>query len=180
MTDDKAFDSRKATGPVDRILLRGAASGKSWVEVSALTGGQVSPEQAAVRVRDLVEARNNGLTELEKRKLLLDEMSELKEVLQARVFSQHSEKDVNPLIKLFKQILDELKESRMDLDRAQREIDAAHARLWLQAINNALTRMFLMLEARHPDVTKGELEEIFQETMPDVVREIEGHVATDG
>lgn len=75
--------AQEGLGRVDREILRGAKSGKSFKEISAMTGNVVSAVDVGNRLMDILEARN-PLTEAQREMLLLDDMHALREVLVER------------------------------------------------------------------------------------------------
>ena len=178
MTEILKYDPKRAVSPVDKILLRGAASGKSPKELSALTNGVVKPAQAAARVLEILDSRD-WLTEAHQRLLLTDSLMDLHDTLYERAIEFRDLDAAKPLLSVLTLIDKRLSTDKFDLQKAMTEISRAHAGLMLAGISTALERSFLELEKRYPDVKKSELTEIFQLAMPDVVREIESRVPVE-
>jgi hypothetical protein len=174
---DLVYDANaKAYGQVDRILLRGAASGKSPEELSALTNGVVTPARAAQRVRDILASRD-WLTQLEREQLILDDLMELKDVLYEKAVVFKSLDAAKPLISLLATIQKAVSEKKIDVNEIIKTITRAQASIMLDGINVAMERMILELERRHPDVFKrGEVYEVLEVAIPEAVEAVEGRV----
>lgn len=173
--EDIAYDPHRGTNAVDRILLRGAAAGKSPPEISAMTNGVLSPAKAAQRVKDILAGRD-WLTEMEQRQLLWDDLAAVKDMLYEKAVEFKNVRASEVLIKLLGTLNDTLAANKLDINKAMTQINEAHARLMLSAINLALERSLLELERRHPEVPQGELVQIMHTSFPDAVREIEARV----
>jgi hypothetical protein len=157
------YDPSKGLSPFDRIMLKGAAAGKSPSEISELTNSVISPAACAARILEILEAR--------------DWLSQaLKDHLKERALEFRDKDSIKPLISMFTLIDKRLADNKFDLQAAMEQISRAHAQLMLSAIGLALERSFLELEKLYPDVQKSVLLAVFHEAMPDVVREIESHV----
>ena len=178
MSEVLRYDAKKGLGPVDRVLLRGAASGKSANELSALTNGVIKPAESAARVIAILDSRD-WLSQAQARMLLIDEMMQLKDELSERVHDFKSRDDVKPLISIFTLLEKAMAAEKLDLAKAMSEISRAHAALMLQGISLALERSFLELEKRYPEIRKVELMEVFHAAMPDVIRELESRVPSE-
>lgn len=170
------YDPHAGLSSIDRILLRGAASHKSPRELSEMTNGTISPEDAAQRVLEVLDSRD-WLSVAQAKMLLVDQMHELKDALMEKAIRYQSVAAAIPLVSVLQLIEKTIAAEKLDLNKAMAEISQAHARLMLQGISIALERSFLELEKRYPDIEKTELLEVFQMAMPDVVREIESHVS---
>jgi hypothetical protein len=169
------YDPSKGLSPFDRIMLKGAAAGKSPSEISELTNSVISPAACAARILEILEARD-WLSQAQQRMLLTDELMELKDHLKERALEFRDKDSIKPLISMFTLIDKRLADNKFDLQAAMEQISRAHAQLMLSAIGLALERSFLELEKLYPDVQKSVLLAVFHEAMPDVVREIESHV----
>lgn len=169
------YDPKKGTSAVDKILLRGAAAGKSPEEISALTNGLISPAKAAQRVKDILASRD-WLDHIQRKQLLIDDLSELKDMLYEKAIVFKNLDAADHLIKVLNTMQMVIAEDKVDLSVALTQIRQAHAQMMLSAINLALERSLLELEKRYPAIPKGELVEIMHVSFPDVVREIESRV----
>jgi len=175
MGEIATYKAGKAIGAVDKILLRGASSGKSPEELSALTGGVIKPAKAAQRVRDILSSRD-WLSILEKKQLLVDDMMALKDVLYEKAVTYEEGGAAGDLIKVLTTMQRMLSEEKVDLTEAMTQIRKAHAQMMIAAIRIALERSMLELEKRYPDVPGSELVEIFQLALPEAVAEVESRV----
>lgn len=172
------YDPSKGYGPYDKILLKGASAGRSWREISALTNGVIPALAAEARVNEILDARD-PLTEAKKRLLLTDDLMQLKDVLMEKAVDFKSLDHAKPLISLLTLLDKRLADTKFDLLKAMTEINRAQAHLMLSAISMALERTFIELEARHTNIQKSELTEIYHLAMPDVVQQIESRVPVD-
>jgi hypothetical protein len=170
------YDRKKGLSSFDRLILRGAGAHKSLNEISAMTNGVIGPEAVGIRIFEILDARD-FLSDAYQRMLLTDEIMELKDVLYEKAVSFGSIDHTRELIKVLTLIDKRLADNKFDLQKALTEITRAQSQLLLQGISLALERSFFELEKRYDNVTKAELLEIFHMAMPDVVREIESHVA---
>jgi hypothetical protein len=117
MPGDLVYDRKKGSGQIDRLLLQGAASGRSAKELSALTNGVVKPEEARLRVSALLEERD-WLSQAQRKKLLLEDLHVLKDELFDRINRYASTDAVSPLVGVLKEI-----GNRLDKGDAATEID---------------------------------------------------------
>lgn len=176
MPDAVKYEPSSANGAIDKVLLRGASSGKSPQELSALTGGTIKPARAAQRVRDILASRD-WLTQVERKQLLTEDLMALKDELMRQALDLRQTKDASgPLIKVLALVGKQLDADKLDLESALTQIRKAHAEMMLSAIRLTLERSFHELEKRHTDVSRGELTEIFQLALPDAVQELEARV----
>lgn len=169
------YDPRKAHGPLDRLLLRGASAGKSPKELSALTNGVLSPERAAQRVRDILASRD-WLSQLERKQLLLDDISQLKDTLMEKAVEYKSLDHAKALMPLLKLLKDVLEADKIDVTQAMAQIREGHARIMLGAIQLAFENAALELSRRHPDVPRAELQALILESLPPAVEAVEARV----
>jgi hypothetical protein len=170
------YEPSAALGPVDKILLRGASSGRSPEELSKLTGGTVKPAAAAQRVIDILKSRD-WLTQVQRKQLLIEDLMTLKDKLMREVIDLNMTKDNSgTLVRVLKEIGDQLDKDKLDINAALTQIRKAHAEMMLAAIRVALERSALELEKRYPDVSKSELNEVFRMALPEAAREVEAYV----
>jgi hypothetical protein len=172
------YDPEKGLSEIDRILLRGASSGKSPEELSALTNGIVKPANAAGRVLAILESRD-WLSQAQRKMLLIDDLMALKDVLYSKAVGARDGESAKPLVSVLTTIMKMLDADKLDIAQAMSQINRAHAQIMLQAISLALERSFLELEKAHPEIEKAELVSVFQSAMPAVVLEIESRVASE-
>lgn len=170
------YEPSGALGPVDKILLRGAASHKSPEELSKLTGGTIKPAAAAQRVIDILKSRD-WLSQVQQKQLLIEDLMMVKDKLMREVIDLNMTKDnAGTLVRVLKEIGDRLDKDKLDLNAALTQIRKAHAEMMLEAIRIAFERSALELEKRYPEVGRGEINEIFRMALPDAAREVEAHV----
>jgi hypothetical protein len=170
------YDPTVGLGPVDRILLRGAASHKSPEELSRLTGTTVKPAAAAQRVIDILKSQD-WLSQVQQKQLLIHDLMAIKDKLMHEVIDLNMTKDnAGTLVRVLKEIGDRLDKDKLDLNAALTQIRKAHAEMMLAAIRVAFERSALELEKRYPQVSKTELNEVFRMALPEAAREIEAHV----
>jgi hypothetical protein len=176
MAAELVYDPAKGLGTLDRILVKGAAARKSGVEIAAMTNGLVTAEQAMDRVLDIIASRD-WLSQAQAKMLLVDDMMAVKDHLMKQVIDYRDSKANAGLVSILTLLEKTLASEKIDLERAMKEISAAHGQLMLTAISIALERSFLELEKRYPDMQKSVLLEVFQDAMPPVVKEIEARVS---
>lgn len=170
------YDPAVGLGPVDKLLLRGASSHKSPEELSRLTAGRVSPAAAAQRVIDILKSRD-WLSQVQQKQLLIEDLMMVKDKLMREVIDLNMTKDNSgTLVRVLKEIGDRLDKDKLDLNAALTQIRKAHAEMMLAAIRVAFERSALELEKRYPEVSKGEIHEVFRAALPEAAREIEAHV----
>lgn len=176
MAEVTSYDPKRGLGAMDRILLRGAASNKSAIELSALTGGVIKPAAALARVQEILESRT-VYTEMQKELLWLDEVNELKDELKRQVLDHKALDHAPTLLNAFKLIQSSILNRKLDIGKAMREIQRAHAQIMLSAISLITERALHILEKNHPEIEWGnEMQEIFGLVIPGAVKEIEAHV----
>lgn len=170
------YDPSIGLGPVDKILLRGAASHKSPEELSRLTGNTVKPAAAAQRVVDILKSQD-WLSQVQQKQLLIFDLMAIKDKLMHEVVDLNmTANNAGTLVRVLKEIGDRLDKDKLDLNAALTQIRKAHAEMMLAAIRVAFERSALELEKRYPEVSRGEINEIFRAALPDAAREVEAHV----
>ncbi len=175
MAEIQKYDPNAGLGPIDRILLAGAASKRSGNELSAMTNGVLSPAACQQRVIEILDSRS-WLTVAQEKMLLVDQMHQLKDSLMERAVQFKSVEAAKPLIAILTLLDKTLATEKIDLAKAMAEINRAHSQIMLAGISVTLDRAFMELEKRYPQFEEAELLEVFNLSMPAAVHEIEARV----
>lgn len=169
------YDPNAGLGPLDRIMIQGAAAHKSPNEISAMTRGRVPAEVVVNRVMEILDTRD-WLSQVHMKMLLVDDMMRVKDQLMNSVLEFKDKDNYRPLISILTLLEKTLAAEKVDLKKAMEQISKAHAQVMLAGISLALERTHLELEKRYPNIARSELLEIFNASLPAVVKEIESHV----
>ena len=178
MSDNFTYDPKRGLSDFDRILLKGAASRKSYTEIAAIVNGVITPAEVGARVQEILDGRD-ALSQAELRLLAIDDLMAVKDSLMSKAVDYGSTDHAKILVPLLLNLTKLLSESKIDVQKQMEEITRGHAQIMLRAISMALELSMERLEAEHPDIAKGELQAVFQATMPEVIREIESKVARE-
>lgn len=174
MTAVKKYERGLANGPIDRKLLQAASDGLSPKEMSQAVGGTIPPEQAAQRVRDLLESRN-WLTLFEQEQLLMESINEILGSLREWV-TAGSVNHIKTALQALKMKQDALAKNRISPEEAANIIRAGQARIMLAAIQSAMMSAGDELSRRYPQVGAGELREVFMLALPGAVESVEARI----
>ncbi|MFF2388887.1 hypothetical protein [Agromyces sp. NPDC058104] len=179
MGTPQQYDHTRAVGKIDRMLLRGASSGKSPTELSSIVGNTLTPAAAAARVLEILDSRD-WLSQAQRKLLLIDDLMDLKDRLMKIAESGNTLDAATPLRQVLQTILKVLETDKVDIARAMREINRSQARLMLEAIMLMYERVGLELSKRHPEIDfSAEMAEILPVAMPHAVKMIEGRVPVE-
>ncbi|MGN6325830.1 hypothetical protein [Pseudolysinimonas sp.] len=173
MKDVTELSRPLANGPIDRKLLAGAADGLSPRELSRLVGGIVTPEEAAQRVRDLLESRN-WLTFFEQEQLALESINEMLTML--RTMANAGSLDaVKVSLSAIKLKLDTLAKNRISPEQAANIIREGQARIMLSAIQMAMLEASRTLASQY-GVEPTEVRETVMLALPAAVETVEARI----
>lgn len=172
----KALDYNRelANGPLDRKLLHAASDGLSPKEMAQAVGGLIPPEQAAQRVRDLLESRN-WLTFFEQQQLLSEQINEILASLRTWV-DAGSINHIKTALQALKMKQDQLDKHRISPEEAANIIREGQARILLSAIQVAMMSAADELGRRYPQVPTGEIRETFMLALPGAVESVERRI----
>jgi len=174
VSDVEKYERGLANGPLDRKLLRAASDGLSPAEMSKVVGGIVTPEQAAQRVRDLLESRNWS-TWFEQKQLLLESINEIIDTMRKWV-DAGSIDHIKTTLQALKMKQDMLTKERVDPAEAAQIIREGQARILLSAIQQAMLDAADTLAKRYPAIEQAEVREVFMLALPGAVQTIESRV----
>lgn len=164
---------------LDRDILRMAASRASYAEISRAINNELSPSEVAVRVDELLNARDQ-LTNAQQRLLLIDELHELKDKLREMVVDNSALDHASTLLRTLQVIGDRLDKERVDVRTEMEQIRRAHASLMMGAINLFAQKLAIEIEKRHPEIDwNNEVATLVQTILPSAIQEIESRVARD-
>ena len=167
-------DRPLANGPIDRKLLAAAADGLSPREMARLVNNVVTPEEAAQRVRQLLESRN-WLTFFEQEQLVLESINELLSTM--REWANAGSLDhIKVSLAALKMKQDHLAKNRISPEQAANIIREGQARIMLAAIQQALLDAGLALSAKYPQVEVSELREELMLALPGAVDTVERRI----
>lgn len=147
----------KEISVLDDLLLRSAAGGKSGVEIERLTG--IPADQAVVHIKSLLSSRDIW-TEHEQRQLLLQELQELKERLQANVNYSNDLESASLLLKTLDTIGKRLDAQKLDLDENMLKLSRFQEQVLLRAMDSALTFAKKQLAEQYPEIPTYKLDEL--------------------
>lgn len=173
MSTVQKYERGLANGPLDRKLLRAAADGLSPKEMSQAVNGIVSPEQAAQRVRDLLENRN-WLTYFEQEQLLLESINDIIASLRTGI-DAGSVQHINTALKALKMKQDQINKNRIDPEKLANQVREGQARIMLAAIQVAMLAAADEL-ARRYQVPNAEVQEVFLLKLPAAVETVEKRI----
>jgi hypothetical protein len=168
------YSRELANGPIDRKLLRAASDGLSPKEMSAAIGGTVSPEQAAQRVRDLLESRN-WMTFFEQEQLILESINDILASLREWV-EAGSINHIKTALQALKMKQDALDKHRISPEVAANIIREGQSRIMLSAIQIAMMSAADELGRRYPEVPVAEVREVFMLALPGAVDIVEQRI----
>lgn len=171
--DLQKYERGLANGPVDRKLLHAATDGLSPKEMSQAVGGIVTPEQAAQRVRDLLESRN-WLTFFEQEQLLMESLNEIISGMRQWTDSG-SVQHIKATLQAIKMKQDQLQRNRIDPETAANIIREGQARIMLSAIQVMMVAAADEL-ARRYNVPTSEVHDIFIVELPKAVDAVERRI----
>lgn len=169
----------------DALILKHAR--KSPDEIAALIGG-VTPEWAAERRSELLSAKDT-LTVAQQEVLLLEELGSLKDTMLSVV--EHAKDqvlkeggDVNAFAAVARAASTAMKDIGARLDQRKKVVDAdlerihaAHARVMISAIREALGETESVMVEAYPDMDGGALREAFARALPAAMKRIDKEVA---
>lgn len=147
----------KEISVLDDLLLRSAAGGKSGVEIERLTG--IPADQAVVHIKALLSSRDIW-TEHEQRQLLLQELQELKERLQANVNYSNDLESASLLLKTLDTIGKRLDSQKVDLDENMLKLSRFQEQVLLRAMDSALNFAKKQLAEQYPEIPTHKLDEL--------------------
>lgn len=168
------YERRLANGPMDRKLLAAAADGLSPREMARVVGDRISPEQAAQRVRSLLESRT-WLTNVEQEALVLEGINDILGNLREWV-SAGSIDHMKVALTGLKMKLDHLSKNRISPEEAANIVTAGQARIMLSAIQVAMLSAADELSRRYPQVTGDEVRQLMLEALPGAVETVEQRI----
>lgn len=174
MGKELAYTRGLANGPLDRKLLRAASDGLSAVEMARSIGNVISPEQAAQRVRDLLESRN-WLTFFEQEQLILESINDVLSGL--REWADAGSIDhIKVMLSALKLKQDQLNKNRIDPAVLANQIREGQANIMLSAIQVAMMSAADELGRRYPQVPASEVREVFLLALPAAVETVERRI----
>jgi hypothetical protein len=159
------------------MVLKGAASHLSVTEISESLGGQISPERVGLRLTEILNSMD-WLTTAQKQKLNFHDMIKVKDMLmeKAQGFGEAAAAASGPLVRILKQIGDDLRQADTDLDERMLRVQRAHANVMVSAVELAFEKALFELHKRYPEIERGELQEILEVSLPAAVKSIEASV----
>lgn len=158
---------------MDRKLLRAASDGLSPKEMAVTVGNTIEPEQAAQRVRELIESRN-WLTFFEQEQLILESINEILSGLREWV-DAGSIDHIKTSLTAIKMKQDQLNKNRVDPEVIANQIREGQARIMLSAIQVAMLSAADEL-ARRYNVPTAEAHEVFMLALPGAVETVEKRI----
>jgi hypothetical protein len=158
---------------MDRKLLAAAADGLSPREMARIVGDRVTAEQAAQRVRTLLESRN-WLTYFEQEQLALESLNEILSSL--REWTNAGSIDhMKVAIAGIKLKLDVLAKNRISPEVAATIVREGQARIMLNAIQLAMLDAGEEL-ARRYNAPQDEVRQLMLEALPRAVDSVEQRI----
>lgn len=159
---------------MDRKLLAAAADGLSPKEMARVVGDRITPEQAAQRVRTLLESRS-WLTNVEQEALVLEGINEILGNLREWV-SSGSIDHMKVALSGLKMKLDHLAKNRISPEEAANIVSAGQARIMLSAIQVSMMAAADELARRYPQVAGDEIRQLMIEALPAAVETVEQRI----
>lgn len=164
---------------IDQRLLTSAISGKrSASELSQAVGGFLPPEDALLRLKQLLSPDANPLDDLEERRLLILDARRVMGILNDSIEDGDLD-SMNTYIKYLKLLGDRLDKSMLSLDQMTMKLTADLGDKMSAAITAAFDAMPLALDARGVEIEMTEIEGVFQEVLPLAVSKIEAQTERD-
>jgi len=162
---DKTVTKRAA---LDTLLLNEAASGKSPNEISAATGGAVSPERAAARIKELLASRADYLSVREQQALVMHDLQNAKALLWEKIdgWGKDGVEAFGPLIRLLKIIGDRVDALAKEGDDKAALITAAQARGFIKALEIVYDRLIERLSEQYPEVEQADVRQMVNKELP--------------
>lgn len=145
---------------LDETLIRLAASGKSGEEIERKTG--IPAIEAVAHVKTLMR-RRDVWTEVEQRQLLLYQLNELKDSLVQNATQLQDPESARLLLKTLELIGKRLDAQKTVLDEEVLKLSQYHQGVLLRAMDAALNFAKKELNARYPDVSPEELDQLVSE-----------------
>jgi len=159
---------------LDQQLLKSAVSEKrSAVELSRAVKGVITPEQALLRLKELLDA-SNPLSEAEERRLLILDARRVMGILNEFVEAGDMQA-IGEYRRFLKDVGERLDKAQVNVDAISTKLTNAYAQIMSSAISAAFERMPEALLQRGVSVDMIEIEGVFQEVLPAVVSRLEGH-----
>jgi hypothetical protein len=159
---------------MDRKLLAAAADGLSPKEMARVVGDRITPEQAAQRVRSLLESRS-WLTNVEQEALVLEGVNDILANLREWVNSGSID-HMKVALSGLKMKLDHLSKNRISPEEAANIVTSGQARIMLQAIQVSMLAAADELARRYPDVRSDEIRQLMLEALPAAVETVEQRI----
>jgi hypothetical protein len=159
---------------MDRKLLAAAADGLSPREMARVVGNVITPEEAAQRVRTLIDDRS-WLTFFEQEQLVLESINEILSTL--REWSAAGSIDhMKVSLAALKMKQDQLQKNRISPEVAANIIREGQGRIMLSAIQVAMVEASHTLALRYPQIEQQELREVLMLALPGAVETVERRI----
>lgn len=157
---------------VDQRLLTAAVSEKrSAKALSDAVNGFLTPEQALLRLKELL-SDSNPLSDMEERRLLVLDARRVMGILNDSV-EAGDVKAMETYRKYLTTVADRLDKAMVNVDLISTKLTTAYAQTMADAIVAAFSQVPKALEERGIEVDMIEVEGVFQEVLPAAVKEIE-------
>lgn len=149
---------------IDKILIDGAAAGKSADELSRLVNGTLSPAQALTHVRTLLASRN--VWELpEQKQLALLQLRELAESAAETYRKSKDSGDAALLLRVLTQITTVLDKQGSITEDELKIVSQAQAREIVAFFTSAIAYVDARLQETHPDIPAAVVRDVFMEAI---------------
>lgn len=157
---------------VDQRLLVAAVSEKrSAKELSAAVNGFLTPEEALLRLKQLL-SDTNPLDDVEERKLLVLDARRVMGILNDSVEAGNTQA-IETYRKYLTTVADRLDKAMVNVDAISTKLTSAYAQVMADAIVAAFNKIPEALDQRGVVLDMIELEGVFQEVLPLAVATIE-------
>ena len=158
---------------IDQQLLKAAVSEKrSARELSTAVNGVITPEQALLRLKELLDA-SNPLEEAEERRLLILDARRVMGILNEFVEAGDMQA-IGEYRHFLKDVGERLDAAQVNVDLISTKLTNAYAQAMAGAIGAAFEKMPEALAQRGVNIDMIEIEGVFQEVLPAAVDRIEG------
>lgn len=155
----------------NKRLLRVAAAGGSAEDMAAAVNNTLTPEQALVRVQEVIKSRN-PLELAEQKALLVIEAQYLLDSLKDDIEVGDS-KARDTFVKSIRLVSDMLEKAHLDVSEFSTRLQRDQARVMGAAISLAFEKATFELMKRFPDADESEIRALMLDAIPVAVREIE-------
>ena len=154
-----------------KLLLAAISEKRSAKELSRAVNGVITPEQALLRLKELLDV-SDPLSEAEERKLLILDARRVMAILNTSVEAGDIQA-IGEYRRFLETVAKRLDAAEVNVDAIATKLTGAYAQIMSSAISAAFEAMPRALEQRGLQLDMIEVEGVFQEVLPAVVATIE-------